>query len=174
SFIQNNHKYSGDEVLDKLIFLKNRISFDELFTLEIEPIKGDDTNGHVDNLVRFIDDENLVYFASTDKSYINYNVAKELKNQLKFIKKKSKKIKNIFPIFHDDRDIFCDNDKYYPYSKLNFLITSNCVVFPSITSNHLSILDDLRDLPILRKKYNINCEASLLECGGLHCLSMNI
>ena len=27
SFIQNNHKYSGDEVLDKLIFLKNRIDF---------------------------------------------------------------------------------------------------------------------------------------------------
>ena len=25
---------------------------------------------------------------------------------------------------HDDRDIFCDNDKYYPYSKLNFLITA--------------------------------------------------
>jgi agmatine/peptidylarginine deiminase len=81
------------------MFLKNEIPFNELFTLEIEPIKGDDTNGHVDNLVRFIDDENLVYFASTDKSYINYNVAKELKNQLNFIKKKSKIIKNIFPIF---------------------------------------------------------------------------
>jgi len=174
SFIQNNHKHSGDEVLNKLIFLKKKISFNELFTLEIEPIKGDDTNGHVDNLVRFIDDENLVYFASTDKSYINYDVAKELKNQLNFIKKKSKIIKNIFPIFHDDRDIFCDNDKYYPYSKLNFIITTNCVLFPSITSNHLSIIDDFRDLPILKKKYNINCEASLLECGGLHCLSMNI
>jgi len=174
SFIENNQKHPCDKIMDKLMFLKDEIPFNELFTLEIEPIEGDDTNGHIDNLVRFIDDENLVYFASTDKSYINYNVAKELKNQLNFIKKKSKIIKNIFPVFHDDRDIFCDNDKYYPYSKLNFLITANCVLFPSITSNHLSILDDLRDLPIFRKKYNINCEASLLECGGLHCLSMNI
>ena len=72
-------------------------------------------------MIRFIDDENLVYLASTDKSYVNYELAKELKNQLESIKKKSKIIKNIFPIFHDDRDTFYNN-KFYPYSKLNFII----------------------------------------------------
>ena len=35
-------------------------------------------------MVRFIDDENLVYLASTDKSYVNYDLAKELKNQLEY------------------------------------------------------------------------------------------
>ena len=174
SIKKNNHKYSDDQVLDRLMFLKNEIPFNELFTLEIEPIKGDDTNGHIDNLVRFIDDENLAYFASSDKTYINYDVARELKIQLKYIKKKSKIIKNIFPIFHDDRDTFHVDDKFYPYSKLNFLMTKSCVVFPSIKNNHSSFLDSINDLPILKKKYNINCEASLLEYGGLHCLSMNI
>ena len=124
-------------------------------------------------MIRFIDDENLVYLASTDKSYVNYELAKELKNQLESIKKKSKIIKNIFPIFHDDRDTFYNN-KFYPYSKLNFIITSNCIIFPSIANNDMSIIDSLDDLPIRKEKYNINCEASLMEYGGLHCLSMNI
>ena len=174
SFIKNNHKYSGKNIIDKLMFLKKEIPFNELFVLELDSIKGDDTNGHVDNMVRFIDDENLVYLASTDKSYVNYDLAKELKNQLEYIKKKSKIIKDIYPIFHDDRDTLYNDNKYYPYSKLNFIITSNCIIFPSITNNNISIFDSLNDLPIRKIKYNINCEASLIECGGLHCLSMNI
>ena len=174
SFIRNNHKYSGKNILDKLMLLKDQIPFNELFVLDLDSIKGDDTNGHVDNMVRFIDDENLVYFASSDKSYINYDLARELKCQLEYIKKNSKIIKNIFPIFHDERDTFSKNGKFYPYSKLNFLITSNCILFPSISTNKASIMDSLNNLPISKKIYNINCEASLLECGGLHCLSMNI
>ena len=173
SFIKNNHKYSGKNIIDKLMFLKEKIPFNELFVLELDSIEGDDTNGHIDNMIRFIDDENLVYLASTDKSYVNYELAKELKNQLESIKKKSKIIKNIFPIFHDDRDTLYNN-KFYPYSKLNFIITSNCIIFPSITNNDMSIIDSLDDLPIRKEKYNINCEASLMEYGGLHCLSMNI
>ena len=77
-------------------------------------------------------------------------------------------------VFHDDRDTLYSDNKYYPYSKLNFIITSNCIIFPSITNNNISIFDSLNDLPIRKIKYNINCEASLIECGGLHCLSMNI
>lgn len=173
SFIKNNYKYSGKNIIDKLMLLKKKIPFNELFVLELDSIKGDDTNGHIDNMIRFIDDENLLYFASTDKSYINYDLAKELKMQLEFIKKKSKIIKNIFPIFHDDRDTLYDN-KFYPYSKLNFIVTSNCIIFPSIKNNDTSIMDSLNDLPVSKIKYNVNCEASLMEYGGLHCLSMNI
>ena len=100
--------------------------------IEVGNIQGDDTNGHIDNLVRFIDDENIVYFASNDKQYINFDIAKELEHQLLIIKRKSKIIKNIFPIFHNEEDTFIYNDNYYPYSKLNFIITSNCIIFPSI------------------------------------------
>ena len=174
SFTKNNNKHSRDEILNTLVLLKKLIPFNELFTLELDPIRGDDTNGHIDNMVRFLDDENIVYLASRDKSYINYNLADELRKQLESIKRKSKIIKNIFPIYHDDRDTFYYKNKFYPYSKLNFLITEKCIVFPSIRENQSSIIESINYLPINRKKYTINCEASLLENGGLHCLSMNI
>lgn len=174
SFIKNNHEYSEKIILDKLMLLKNEIPFNELFVLELDSIEGDDTNGHVDNMVRFINDDTIVYLASIDKSYINYNLAQELKKQIIYIKKKSKIIKNFFPIFHDNRDTFQNNGKFYPYSKLNFLITTNCILFPSITNNHHSIINSIGNLPITKKTYTINCEASLIENGGLHCLSMNI
>ena len=171
---KNNHKYSIQKVLDKLHFIKNKLPFNEFHTIEIDNIHGDDTNGHIDNLVRFIDDENIVYFASNDKQYINFDIAKELEHQLMIIKRKSKIIKNIFPLFHNEEDTFIYNNNYYPYSKLNFIITSNCIIFPSIKKNE-SYLSNWMDKIVLRKKkYSINCEGILIENGGLHCLSANI
>jgi len=171
---KNNYKYSTQDILSKLLFIKNELSFNELHTIEIDNIQGDDTNGHIDNLVRFIDDENIVYFASNDKQYINFDIAKELEQQLMIIKRKSKIIKNIFTLFHNEEDTFIYNNNYYPYSKLNFIITSNCIIFPSIKKNE-SYLSNWMDKIVLRKKkYSINCEGILIENGGLHCLSANI
>ena len=171
---KNNYKCSAQNVLDKLLFIKNKLSFNELHMIEVGNIQGDDTNGHIDNLVRFIDDENIVYFASNDKQYINFDIAKELEHQLLIIKRKSKIIKNIFPIFHNEEDTFIYNDNYYPYSKLNFVITSNCIIFPSIKKNQSYLSNWVEKIASSKKKYIINCEGILIENGGLHCLSANI
>ena len=171
---KNNYKCSAQDVLGKLLFIKNKLSFNELHMIEVGNIQGDDTNGHIDNLVRFIDDENIVYFASNDKQYINFDIAKELEHQLLIIKRKSKIIKNIFPIFHNEEDTFIYNDNYYPYSKLNFVITSNCIIFPSIKKNQSYLSNWVEKIASNKKKYIINCEGILIENGGLHCLSANI
>jgi agmatine deiminase len=173
-FKKNNLRYSSKELMQKIMSIKSKLCFSELYTIDIENIQGDDTNGHIDNLIRFIDDENVVYFASNDREYNNYYLAKELEHQLFLIKKKSKIIKNIFPVFHNEDDIFFENGQYYPYSKLNFIITSSCIIFPSIKNNESKLTKWIDDIPSKKNKFSINCKASLLENGGLHCLSANI
>ena len=172
--VKNNTNFHYSEIVNKINLLKEDINISEIFTININSILGDDTNGHIDNLVRFIDDETLVYFASEDKSYPNYQLACELEEQIKCILKTSEIIKEIVPIFHSSNDIFIKDKKIYPYSKLNFIVTKNCYVFPSIYINEDSLNDELDRLDLDKEFYLVNSEASLIENGGLHCLSANI
>jgi len=172
--VRNNINYSEDEIMIKINTLKNKINISEIFTIDIKPIEGDDTNGHIDNLVRFVDDETILYFASNDKEYPNYDVACQLKEQIKDISKKSKIIKKVIPIFHTSNDLLIKDNKICPYSKLNFVITKSCIIFPCIDNNEHDIIDQLDNLNLNKRFYVINSEASLIENGGLHCLTTNI
>ncbi len=171
---KNNTELSSCEILDRINSLKEEISISEIFYIELDPIIGDDTNGHIDNFVRFINDETIVYFASKDKTYNNYCLARELESQIKGIAKKSRIINNIIPIYHDVNDLFIKDDKILPYSKLNFVTTKNCIIFPSINNNEDKLYNEISKVLTNENVYTINSEASLQENGGLHCLTTNI
>lgn len=174
SIIKNNINFSHEKIMKKIDTLKNKIDVQEVFMIDINPLQGDDTNGHIDNFVRFINDETLLYFASKDKSYHNYELANKLKEQIDNIFLKSKIIKNIIPIYHNSNDTLIIDKKICPYSKLNFIITKNCYIFPSINSNYHILEKQIAKLKLDKKFYILNSEASLIESGGLHCLTANI
>ena len=174
SILKNNRSNNNQYFKDKLLKAKNKLEVSELFIFDVPEIIGDDTNGHIDNLVRFIDANTILYFASKDTSYHNYPLARKLEGQIENIVNKSKIIKNAIPIYHDKNDEFVVNNKIYPYSKLNFIATQNTFIFPSLEKNKYSIELEIKSLPIKTQVYTINCEAALLEYGGLHCLTANI
>ncbi len=173
-FIKNNTSFDYDEIINKINSLKDKINIPEVHIVNVDPILGDDTNGHIDNLIRFIDDETLVYFASEDKLYPNYKLACRLKEQVYNISKSSEIIKETIPIFHSSNDILRKDKKIFPYSKLNFIATKNCYVFPSIYKNEDNLINELDQFNLDKKYYIVNSEASLIENGGLHCLTTNI
>ena len=126
------------------------------------------------NFIRFIDNETIVYFASKDESYCNYQLACKLAKQVKNIVDRSKIIKQAIPLYHSKDDEMIKNGKIFPYSKLNFIATTECFIFPCISNNRESLQHDLDSLPLKTKIYVINTEAALTEYGGLHCLTANI
>jgi|TARA_B100001741_G_scaffold110850_1_gene91121 agmatine deiminase len=166
-----NYTINVEEEINRMI---EKLGINELFTINLNGIIGDDTNGHIDNFIRFIDNETIVYFASRDKSYCNYQLACKLKKQVKDIVDRSKIIKRAIPLYHSKDDEFIKNGKIYPYSKLNFIATTDCFIFPCISNNRKSLQHDLDGLPSKTKIYVINTEAALTEYGGLHCLTANI
>ena len=171
---KNNKSLRDVDIKEKLKKLKNALRVQELLTFNINELLGDDTNGHIDNLVRFIKDDTIVYFASKDKKYCNYKVADELKRQVDKALSKSKIIKHALPIYHDSNDMFTKGEKVFPYSKLNFITSSNCYIFPYINNNKETILSDLENLHLNKKIFILNTEEALRENGGLHCLTANI
>lgn len=174
SILKNNKSDNNQYFRDKLLKAKNKLDVSELFIFDVPEIIGDDTNGHIDNLVRFIDGNTILYFASKDTSYQNYQLARKLERQIENIMNKSKIIKNAIPFYHDKDDEFIVNNKLYPYSKLNFIATQNMLIFPCLEKNKNSIELQIKSLPIKTPMYTVKCEAALLEYGGLHCLTANI
>ena len=166
-----NYTINTEEEINRMI---EKLGISELFTINLNGIIGDDTNGHIDNFIRFIDNETIVYFASKDESYCNYQIACRLEKQVEDIVDRSKIIKQAIPLYHSKDDELIKNGKIYPYSKLNFIATTECFIFPCISSNRESLQHDLDGLPSKTKIYVINTEAALTEYGGLHCLTANI
>ena len=174
SIKENNFMISAEDIERKFKELRDMINIPELYIINVTNILGDDTNGHIDNLVRFINDDTIVYFASKDRNYCNYQVARNLEKEINIIAKKSKIINNIIPIFHDEKDTFIKNNKIYPYSKLNFILTKGVFIFPCLSSNYDQINNDIQSLSLESMTYSLDTEAALLENGGLHCLTANI
>ena len=76
--------------------------------------------------------DTIVYFASKDKSYCNYDITYELGKQIDDILNKSTLIKKAIPVYHSKIDELVSNKIIYPYSKLNFIAAKNLFIFPCI------------------------------------------
>jgi agmatine/peptidylarginine deiminase len=140
--------------------------------IDVGVLSGDDTDGHIDNLVR-LDQPNVLYFMATDdKSHPDYELLKDLKNQISnnnFGKRK------IIPINHNLTDIVKNNvNEILPFSYLNYIRIGEIIYMPinKFTNERKKI-----EIKNIFKNSNVRfilCNSLLNEKGGLHCFSMNI
>ena len=140
--------------------------------IDVGVLSGDDTDGHIDNLVR-LDQPNVLYFMATDdKSHPDYELLKDLKNQISnnnFGKRK------IIPINHNLTDIVKNNvNEILPFSYLNYIRIGKIIYIPinKFTNERKKI--EIRNIFKNSNVRFILCNSLLNEKGGLHCFSMNI
>ena len=140
--------------------------------IDVGVLSGDDTDGHIDNLVR-LDQPNVLYFMATDdKSHPDYELLKDLKNQISnnnFGKRK------IIPINHNLTDIVKNNvNEILPFSYLNYIRIGEIIYMPinKFTNERKKI--EIRNIFKNSDVRFILCNSLLNEKGGLHCFSMNI
>ena len=85
--------------------------------MNLSPISGDDTNGHIDNLIRLEKPNNLYYMATNDKLHPDYKILNNLKNQ---IMQTDFNDRELIPIYHDSNDIVkSSNNDFLPFSYLS-------------------------------------------------------
>ena len=169
---QHNKGMSYSKIKNNLeSFFKENI-YQKIDFIDIPPITGDDTNGHIDNLVRFYDDAILI-MSTNSKSHPDYNRLKELKSQIYDICDRNN-IKNIIQVKHEHRNIVKnDKNEILPFSYLNYLKIANIIYMP------LSGKETDKDKEYLKKIFKrdnlvfIYSKPLLSECGGLHCCSYN-
>ena len=172
--LKNNNQSWHDikPYFDKAI---NNNNIKKYLFFDLEPLNGDDTNGHLDNLIRLYKENLLFYMSTDDIEHPDFYLLKELKNQLDVLNKKTFIIDKMIPIKHTSEDILKDESgSILPFSYLNYIITNNVVIFPVIKKNGALMKKKVSPFFDNKKIYLINIEGLLNEFGGLHCCSLNI
>ena len=133
-------------------------------------IKGDDTDGHVDNLARFVNPSTIVYTSEEDGSDENYLCLKGIEKILKKARDLNGKPFVVIPL-PMPRAIE-DNNFRLPASYANFYIGNNAVLVPAFNdSNDVIAQRTLKKCFPQKKIVPIDSRILIKGQGGIHCIT---
>lgn len=162
----NKNKQEIESILTKYLGVNN------ILWLEHGSLTGDDTDGHIDNLARFIDKDTIVYSACDDKNHPDYISLKRMEAELHDLKQTNGKKYKLIPM-HIPNNIIHKN-KHLPASYVNFMFINDALLVPSYQDPQDSIiLENLCGLFSNRHIISINSMPLIKQFGSLHCASMH-
>ncbi len=161
-----NPQLSKEQIED---YLKQYLNVNKVLWLK-EGIAGDDTDGHIDDIARFVNPDTIVCAFENDSQDENYEILKDnYKRLMDMTDQRGKKlnlVKMPMPGF------IGEEDERLPASYLNFYIGNEAVVVPIFGhKNDMKALSTLEKLFPKRKVVGINCTPLVYGFGTLHCSS---
>ena len=135
-----------------------------------EGIVGDDTDGHIDDTVRFVNEDTVLTVVETNRADENYSLLQHNLQQLKSMRLLNGKQLNIVeipmpePLFYEGQRLPC--------SYANFYIANNAVIVPVFnTKNDERALQLIEECFPGRKVVGIDSTDIIWGLGSFHCLS---
>jgi agmatine deiminase len=162
-----NPSLSQEQISD---YLRNYLGATNVIWLE-EGIRGDDTDGHVDDIARFVKDDTVVCMVendSHDDDYLalrrNYEILERARDQdgnpLKVVQLEMPKKKVQLA------------DGRLPASYANFYIGNTCLLLPTYSDdNDDKAIHSLRQFFPDRKIVPIECSPLVFGFGSIHCVT---
>jgi len=150
-------------------YLRNYYGVEQVLWIN-EGIIGDDTDGHIDDTVRFVNEDTAVTVVEANKNDENYEILQENLQALKSMRLLNGKPLNIVelpmpePVFYQGQRL--------PASYANFYIANAAVVMPTFRgANDQKALDILQRCFPDRKVVGIDSTDIIWGLGSFHCLS---
>lgn len=166
---RNNH-YSQADIED---LLKKQLCVKRVIWIRDGQLEGDDTDGHIDTLVRFADPQTLLYVRATDMDNPNHASLERMHQELLELRKPDGDPYRLMalpcPVIRDDRG------KLLPASYANFVIINNAVLVPQYNVDDDDPVKEIfRNCFPDRKIIPIDCLPLIRQFGSLHCVTMNL
>ena len=133
---------------------------------------GDDTDGHIDTLVRICPNDTLLYVGCDDTEDEQYEELRLMEEELKTLKTLEGKPYRLLRL-PSPRPIYDDGDRL-PATYANFLIINGAVLYPTYAQPDLDaaarqvIAQAFPD----RELVAIDCRSVIRQHGSLHCCTM--
>lgn len=135
-----------------------------------EGIIGDDTDGHIDDTVRFINEDTVLTVIEEDASQENYPILKRNLEQLQAMRLLNGKPLNILELPMPDTVEY--DGQPLPASYANFYIANQSVIVPTFRgSKDERALQIIQDCFPTRKVIGIDSTEIIWGLGSFHCLS---
>jgi agmatine deiminase len=134
-----------------------------------EGIEGDDTDGHIDDLARFVSGRTILTVVEENRDDKNYEPLRENLARLRKMKIGNRKIDIVtLPM---PTKIVRENLRL-PASYANFYIANSCVLLPTFAdANDRIALSILQKLFPDRRVIGIDCRELIWGLGTFHCLT---
>ncbi|MGV8074120.1 MAG: agmatine deiminase family protein [Syntrophobacteraceae bacterium] len=143
--------------------------------LENGSLAGDDTDSHVDTLVRFAPDDTLLHVSCKDVNDEHFEELSAMVEELKLFRTMSGKPYRLIPL-PLPAPCYDENGIRLPASYANFLIINDAVLVPTYGDRNgdAAALDTLKSVFPERTIIGIDCLPLISQHGSLHCVTMHI
>jgi agmatine deiminase len=170
SCLLNENRNPGKDRNEIEQCLRDFLSVQNVLWLRDTDLAGDDTDGHVDQLVRFVAANTLVAAEERDASDANFAPLQDMLHQLKSMSDAQGRKLNIVtlpmpdPLYHDGQRL--------PASYLNFYIANGLVVVPQYDDPADTVArEKLRELFPNREVILLPAWDLVAGLGAFHCLT---
>ncbi|MBO4850994.1 MAG: agmatine deiminase family protein [Prevotella sp.] len=152
--------------------LLQRLHAQRVVWLEHGILAGDDTDGHIDTIVRCAPDDTLLYVSCDDKGDKHYDDFKALERQLESLRTLDGSPYRLLPL--PMPDAIYDDDFRLPATYANFLILNGAVLVPTYgqPANDQQAIQTIASAFPGREAIPIDATTVILQHGSLHCLTM--
>ena len=164
---KNRNPHLNQEQIEN--YLQNYYGIEQVLWLG-DGIVGDDTDGHIDDITRFVNEDTVVTVVEENKGDENYHILQENLKTLNNMRLLNGKQLNIVELPMPDA-VYYDGQRL-PASYANFYIANSAVVVPTYRSkNDDKALDILRNCFPGREVIGIDSTDIIWGLGSFHCLS---
>lgn len=166
-----NPQLTRAQIIEKM---QQTLQVDRLIVIEHGLLSGDDTDGHVDTLVRFCNPTTLAYTSCDDPNDEHYAELKALEAQLQQLTDKQGAPYTLIPLPIPSAK-YDENGRRLPASYANFLIINGAVLCPTYDDPiDAMILERITKAFPMHKIVPIPSLPLVQFNGALHCASMQI
>ena len=153
--------------------LKEYLCAERIVWIDYGQLTGDDTDGHIDTLVRICPDDTLLYVGCDDTSDEQYEELHLMEQQLATFRTLEGKPYRLMKL-PMPRPIYDEDGMRLPATYANFLIINGAVLCPTYNQPDLDkqALDQIGQAFPNHEIVGIDCRSIIQQHGSLHCCTM--
>lgn len=154
--------------------LKDYLGVDRILWIDYGHLEGDDTDGHIDTLVRTAPDYTLLYIGTADTDDPHYAELSRMEEQLKTLRAADGRPYRLLrlPL---PRPIYDDGERL-PATYANFVIINGAVIYPTYAQpdNDEEAARVIAEAFPGRELIGIDSRTVIRQHGSLHCCTMQL
>lgn len=163
-----NEEFTQEQIENKL---KEFFGLKRILWINSGYLKGDDTDSHVDTLVRFCDTKTIAYVQCTDPTDEHFPSLKQMEKEIKGFRQINGEPYHLIPLPMAQK--VEENGDRLPATYANFLILNSAVLMPTYnTDKDEEAKIQLQKAFPHKEIIGLDCRALIKQHGSLHCITM--